>query len=225
MMFAPVLAALALIGQPAPTDDGPVPTAPKEARAVSDPALGLDEKQVEIQPAPEVAVETAPEPTPEPAGLAAAPAPVAEPRAVTLQQKTFVQGGTLQVVLGQRAVFRLDDQGQPVLDKVEEGQLAAAHPEGTVTETFGPPPDGQIAIALDGSAETRSTILKVWNETDTAFDYSAIALVMSKGKVMPAAAPVCAMPPRGIRIETWRRPVVAVGLGRFKEAVTTKDCQ
>lgn len=225
MMFAPVLAALALIGQPAPTDDGPVPTAPKEARAVSEPALGLDEKQVEIQPAPDVAAETAPEPTPEPAGLAAAPAPVAEPRAVTLQQKTFVQGGTLQVVLGQRAVFRLDDQGQPVLDKVEEGQLAAAHPEGTVTETFAPPPEGQIAIALDGSAETRSTILKVWNETGMAFDYSAIALVMSKGKVTPAAAPVCAMPPRGIRIETWRRPVVAVGLGRFKEAVTTKDCQ
>lgn len=212
MMFASVLAALALAGQPAPPDDGPVQTAPKEAPAPAGPALGLDEKQVDIQPEPAEPV-------------AAALAPVAEPRAVTLEQKTFVQGGTLQVVLGQRALFRLDDRGQPVLDKVEEGQLAAAHPEGAVTETFAPPPEGQIAIALDGSAETRSTILKVWNETGKAFDYSAIALVMSKGKVTPVAAPVCAMPPRGIRIETWRRPVVAVGLGRFKEAVTTKDCQ
>lgn len=216
MMFASVLAALALAGQPVPPDDGPVQTAPKEAPAVAAPALGLDEKQVEIQPAPE--------PGPEPAEPVPAPA-AAAPRAVTLQQRTFVEGGTLQVVLGQRAVFRLDDQGQPVLDKVEEGQLAAAHPEGTVTETFAPPAEGQIAVALDGSAETRSTILKVWNETGKAFDYSAIALVMSKGKVTPAAAPVCAMPPRGIRIETWRRPVVAVGLGRFKDAVTTKDCQ
>lgn len=225
MIFAPILAALALAGQPAPSDDGPVRTAPKEAPAVSAPALGLDEKQVEIEPAPEVAAEAVPEPLPELAEPSAAPEPVAEPRGVTLQQKTFVQGGTLQVVLGQRALFRLDDQGQPVLDKVEEGQLAAAHPEGAVTETFAPPPEGQIAVALDGSAETRSTILKVWNETGKAFDYSAIALVMSKGKVTPTPAPVCAMPPRGIRIETWRRPVVAVGLARFKDAVTTKDCQ
>jgi len=214
MMFAPVLAALALAGQPAPPGDGPVQTAPREAPEGVGPALGLDEKQVEIPPAPE--------PAPEPANE---PAPRTTPKALTVEQKTLVQGGTLQVVLGQRATFRLDDKGQPVLDKVEEGQLAAAHPEGAVTETFETPPEGQIAIALDGSAETRSTILKVWNETGKAIDYSAIALIMRRGAVTPEPAPVCAVPARSVRTETWPRPVVAVGLLRFKPSTTPRACQ
>jgi hypothetical protein len=213
MVFASVLAALALAAQPAPQDDGPVQTSPRQARAAADPALGLDEKAVEIPPAAEPVAEGK-----------TAPAAVAAAKALTVEQKTLVQGGTLQVVLGQRALFRLDDKGLPVLDKVEEGQLAAAHSEGAVTETFAPPPKGQIAIALDGSAEARATILKVWNETAKALDYSAIALVMIKGKVTPTPAPVCAVPPRSVRTETWPRPVVAVGLLRFREAAAAKAC-
>jgi hypothetical protein len=48
---------------------------------------------------------------------------------------------------------------------------------------------------------------------------------MARGKVTPSPAPVCAVPPRSIRIETWRRPIVAAGLGRFREAVTLRACQ
>lgn len=152
-------------------------------------------------------------------------APAAQP--LSFKPETLVDGETLQIVLGQRALFRLDDRGQPVLFKVEKGQLAAAHPDGAVKETFAPPPDGQIAAALDGSAEKRATVLKIWNRTDKPLDYRAMALILNKeNKLTPSPAPVsCSLPPRSVHIETWRAPIVAVGLGRFKEAVTTKACQ
>lgn len=208
-MLAPLLFLL-LAAQPA--DDGPVQTAPKAATFADVP--GLDEKTVEPPP-------TASKPVNE---ARTAPAAVAAAKALTVEQKTLVQGETLQIVLGQRALFRLDDKGLPVLAKVEEGQLAAAHPQGAVTEAFEPPPEGQIAVALDGSAEVRATILKVWNQTDRPLDYSAIALVMRQGKVTPAAAPVCPVEPGEVRTETWPRPVVAVGLSRFKQAPGARPC-
>lgn len=189
----------ALAGQPAP-DDGPLRTAPAEAP--EGPAIGLDEARVDVAAQP--------------------PAP----EAGKFEPRTLVDVDTLQVVRGQRALFMLDDKGLPVLLRVEEGQLAEAHPPGTVVESFAPPPKGQFAVALDGSAETRATILKVWNETDRALDYRAVALVFGGGgKLSPAPAPVCAAPPRSIRIETWRRPIVAAALNRFNETVTTRACQ
>ena len=213
-MLASLLAALALAAQAAPPDDGPVQTAPKERPASADPLPGLDEKQVEIP--------AGAKPTDE---KKTAPAAVAAAKTITVEQKTLVQGGTLQVVIGQRALFRLDDKGLPVLAKVEQGQLAEAHPEGAVTETFEPPPAGQIAAALDGSAEKRATVLKIWNETAKPLDYSAIALIMRQGKVTPEPAPICAVAPRSVRTETWPRPVVAVGLQRFKQTAATKACK
>jgi hypothetical protein len=213
-VFASLLLLFALAGQPAPPDDGPVQTAPKE-RSVADEALpGLDEKTVEIPPAAKPTDETK-----------TAPAAVAAAKTLTIEQKTIVQGETLQVVLGQRALFHLDDKNRPVLDKVEEGRLAAAHPPGAVTEAFEPPPAGQIAAALDGSAEARATILKVWNETDQAIDYSAIALILRRGQVTPEPAPICAVAPKSVRTEAWPRPVVAVGLLRFKPSTTTEACK
>jgi len=213
-MIAPLLALLALAGQqPAPADDGPLQTAPRERPASDDPIPGLDEKAVEIPPAAKPVDESK-----------TAPAAVAAAKAVTVEPKTMVQGETLQLMLGQRAIFRVDDKGVPVLETVEDGRLAAAHPAGEVTETFAPPPEGQIAAALDGSAEARATILKIWNQTTKAVDYRAIALVMSQGKVAPVQAPVCAVPAGEVREVTWRRPVVAVGLGRFLPTETVKDC-
>lgn len=211
-MSASLIFLLALAAQPVPEDDGPVQTAPKER--VSSAVPGLDEKTVEPPPAGATPVDEA----------KTAPAAVAASKSLTVEQKTLVQGGTLQVVLGQRAVFRLDDKGQPVLAKVEEGQLAAAHPEGAVTEGFEPPAEGEIAVALDGSAEVRATVLKVWNQTARPLDYGAIALIMRQGKVTPTAAPVCAVPARSIRTETWKRPVVAVGLTRFRQPAAVKAC-
>jgi len=212
-MSASLLFLLALAAQPAPQDDGPVQTAPREL--VSTAAPGLDEQAVDPPPAGSKPVDE----------RKIAPAAVAAAKALTVEQKTLVEGGTLQIVLGQRALFRLDDKGLPVLSRVEEGKLAAAHPEGSVTEAFEPVPEGQIAVALDGSAEVRATVLKVWNQTGKPLDYGAIALIMRQGKVTPTAAPVCAVPARSVRTETWKRPVVAVGLTRFKQPATAKACQ
>jgi hypothetical protein len=209
------LFALLLAAQPGPdpADDGPVQTAPREVAAGDVP--GLDERAIEPPPA---GAKAADETTTAPAAAAAA-------KAITVEQKTLVEGGTLQVVLGQRALFRLDDKGLPVLLKVEEGRLAAAHPQGAVKEAFETPEAGQIAVALDGSAEVRATILKVWNETGKPLDYNAIALVMRQGKVAPSPAPVCAVPAHSVRTETWRRPVVAVGLSRFASPAVVKPCE
>jgi hypothetical protein len=161
--------------------------------------------------------------------LALAGAAAAQPSATTgakppslsmaFQPKTYVDGEILQVILGERALLRLDSGGNPVLDNVEKGQLAAAHPEGSVTETFTPPPDGEIAAALDGSAEKRATSLKVWNGTAQPIEYKAILLVLKQGGVLQAVpAPTCPVEPGHIRLETWPAPVVAVGLSRFKPA-------
>ena len=95
----------------------------------------------------------------------AAPSAEAAAKQLSFEPKTKVDGETLQVILGQRAVFGVDGKGHPVIEKVEEGQLAAAHPVGKVTETFEAPPTGLMAAAVDGSAEKRATVLKVWNGT------------------------------------------------------------
>lgn len=213
-MFASILAMLALAAQPGPSDDGPVLTAPKEAAASAPPLPGLEETKVEIPPGAKPTNETK-----------TAPAAVAAARSVTVEPRTLVENGTLQVVIGQRALFRLDDKGLPVLERVERGKLAEAHPDGAVTETFVPPPEGQIAVALDGSMEKRATVLKVWNQTARPLDYSAIALILRKGKVMPEPAPVCAVPPHDVRAETWPRPVMAVGLQRFQQPPLAKACK
>jgi hypothetical protein len=161
--------------------------------------------------------------------LAFAAAAAAQPPATTsakppslsmaFQPKTYVDGVMLQVVLGERALLRLDSAGNPVLESVEKGQLAAAHPDGTVSESFTPPPEGEIAAALDGSAEKRATSLKIWNGTDKPIEYKAILLVLKQGQTLQAVpVPTCPVAPGHIRLETWPAPVVAIGLSRFKPA-------
>jgi hypothetical protein len=138
---------------------------------------------------------------------------------MAFQPKTYVDGVMLQVILGERALLRLDSAGNPVLEGVEKGQLAAAHPDGTVAESFKPPADGQIAAALDGSAEKRGTSLKIWNGTGKPIEYKAIILVLKQGETLQAVpVPTCPVAPGHIRLETWPAPVVAVGLSRFKPA-------
>ena len=153
------------------------------------------------------------------AAPAAAQAPAAASgQTVKFDPKTKVDGKVLQVVFGERALFRVDDSGQPVLDSVEKGSLAAAHPAGAVQETYAPPGPGVIAVALDGSAEKQATVLKVWNRTGHALEYRAIALVLHGQSLSPGIAPTCPVPAGGVRTETWPAPVVAVGLGGFKPA-------
>ena len=150
--------------------------------------------------------------------MKAAPAAQAAAKQLTFEPKTKVDGETLQVILGQRAVFGVDGRGQPVIEKVEEGQLAAAHAAGKVVEKFEAPESGRVAAALDGSAEKRATVLKIWNNTGDALEYRAIALVLRGDKLTPAPVKVCAVGPGAVRTETWPAPIVAVGLARFKPA-------
>jgi hypothetical protein len=134
------------------------------------------------------------------------------------QPKTFVDGSILQVILGERAIIRLDDSGMPVLDSVEKGQLAVAHPDGAVTESFKPPPQGLIAAALDGSAEKKATSLKIWNGTGHPIEYRAIVLVLHGQTLHAMPVPTCPVAAGHVRLETWPAPIVAVGLSRFKPA-------
>ncbi|MEA1151699.1 hypothetical protein U8Y08_27800, partial [Klebsiella pneumoniae] len=80
--------------------------------------------------------------------------------------------------------FRLDDGGLPVLDTVEKGALAAAHPPGAVAEAFPPPGPGLVAAALDGSVEKKASVLKVWNTTGHPLEFRVVALVKLQGDVL-----------------------------------------
>ncbi|MFC3070790.1 hypothetical protein [Phenylobacterium soli] len=156
-------------------------------------------------------------------GLAAAPALAAEPapaapKTMGFTPKTYVDGPVLQVILGERALFRLDDSGNPVLESVEKGQLAVAHPAGAVSETFKPPAFGAMGVALDGSAEKKASSIKVWNGTGRPVQYRAVVLVLHGETLRPVAVPTCPVAPGATRIESWPAPIVAVGLSRFKAA-------
>jgi hypothetical protein len=148
----------------------------------------------------------------------AAPAAEAAAKQLTFEPKTKVDGETLQVILGQRAVFGVDGKGKPVIEKVEDGQLAAAHAAGKVVEKFEKPPTGLVAAAVDGSAEKRATFLKVWNGTGDTIEYRAIALVLRQNKLTPVPVASCPVAPGAVRTESWPAPIVAVGLARFKTA-------
>ena len=139
-------------------------------------------------------------------------------KTVPFDPKTQVDGPVLQVIFGERALFRVDDGGLPVLDAVQKGTIAAAHPPGAALESFTAPGPGLLAAALDGSAETHTTVLKVWNHTGQALEYSAHALVLQNQVLHPVAVTPCPVPAGGVRVETWPAPIVAVGLTRFKPA-------
>ncbi|MCR5879040.1 hypothetical protein [Phenylobacterium sp. J367] len=156
--------------------------------------------------------------TPSPKGATApkaAPAAKAAAKTLSFQPKTLVDGETLQVVLGQRAVFTIGDNGRPFLEKVEEGKLAEAHAPGKATETFNAPGEGLVAAALDGSAEKRATFLKVWNDRSEPLDFRAIVLVLKGKDLAPMPVNICAVPPGGVKSYSWPAPIVAVGLARF----------
>lgn len=162
--------------------------------------------------------------------LAAAPAAAPAPKAqaapsFSFEPKTMVQAGTLQVILGERAVFHLES-GKPALDEVEKGKLAVAHPDGAVTEAFAAPGEGKLAAALDGSAEKRASSLKIWNGTSQPVSYRAVVLVLKGPKtVEPRPVLVCSVKPGESRVETWPAPIVAVGLSAFKTGASeNKPC-
>lgn len=136
---------------------------------------------------------------------------------------TKVEGEVLQVIFRERAVFRLEGQ-TPILLAAEKGQLAAAHPEGTVTDSFNPPEPGTLAVALDGSAEKAASYLRIWNGLDYPVAYRAILVTFRGGKLVARPAKVCAAPAKGARYEIWPQPVVAVALSKFTRASSAEAC-
>lgn len=166
-----------------------------------------------------------PAPAPAASEPAAEPARDAPPANDFFQPVTKLDGRTLQLVFGERAVIHLGEDGAPVLDASEKGKLAIAHPVGTVTESFAKPEAGQIAVALDGSVEKKASYLKVWNGLDRPIAYRAGILVLQGGKLVPATVKVCAVPAGGVGYETWPRPVVAVALGSFETTADDKACR
>jgi hypothetical protein len=130
---------------------------------------------------------------------------------------TKVDGETLQVVFGQRAVFHLGDGGRPAIDAVETGQLADAHLKGVAKETFAPPDAGKIAAALDGSAEKQVSILKLWNGLPHPIEYRLATLSLNAGKLDIQPVKPCVLAPGQVYTQSWPQPVVAVALTRFAE--------
>jgi hypothetical protein len=135
----------------------------------------------------------------------------------------MVEGPALQVVFGERAVFHLDANGAPVLDDVEKGPLAMAHPAGEVKEAFAPPGPGKLAIALDGSPEKGASYLKIWNGLDHPVLYHAGVLAYTEGALKPMNVKVCAAPARGTNSMTWPTPIAAAVVANFS-AAAAKAC-
>jgi hypothetical protein len=137
----------------------------------------------------------------------------------------IVPGPALQVVFGERAVFHLDAKGEPVLDAVEKGSLAMAHPPGEVKETFAPPGPGKLAIALDGSPQKKASYLNIWNGLDHPVLYRAGVLAYEEGGLKPVTVRVCAAPADGTASQTWPAPIAAVAVASFAAAPNSHACQ
>lgn len=153
-----------------------------------------------------------------PAAAQDKPAPKSLPEALAqagLDPKTKAEGETLQVMLGQRAVFHLDG-AKPAIESVDLGKLALAQPKGKA-ETYKAPPAGKLAMALDASAEKHQSILKVWNGTDKPVIYKAELVALRGGKLMRRHAVICPVLPGAANHETWNDPLLAVRVTGFAE--------
>jgi hypothetical protein len=171
------------------------------------------------------------------AALSGAPAALAEdapaqaqaapgaPGGVGFSKKTeMVDGPALQVIFGERAVFHLDAKGAPVLDGVETGPLAMAHPTGSVKEVFAAPGPGKLAVALDGSPEKQASYLKIWNGLDHPVLYHAGVLAYVDGALKPMSVKVCAAPASGTNSMTWPMPIAAAVVANFSAAASDAAC-
>lgn len=160
---------------------------------------------------------------------AAAPKPPAKLiealKAAGLDPRTKVEGGSVQVMLGQRAVFHLDGEGAPVLSEVEAGRIDLATPDGE-GETYKGPGAGKLAVALDASPEKRQSIMKVWNGLSRPVAYEAEVAAVRGGQLMKRMVSICTVPAGGVTHEVWPDPIVSVTLSKFAETPADKfTCQ
>lgn len=141
-------------------------------------------------------------------------------KAAGLDPRTKVDGVSVQVMLGQRAVVQLDGEGKPVLTAVQTGRIGTAAPDGT--ETYKGPGVGKLAFALDSSPEKRQSIMKVWNGLTRPVAYEAEITALRQGKLMKRMATICTVPAGGATHEVWPDPIVSVTLSKFAETPADK---
>ena len=157
----------------------------------------------------------------------AGPAAAAAPQALALafQPKTLVENGALQVVRGERAIFSLEG-GRPVLTETQRGQLAEAQPANVQVAPFEAPGEGRLAAALDASAGTRMSVLKVWNGLSEPVSYNVVVFAYrGPGRAELRPMGVCSVKPGEVRTLAWPSPLVGVGLAQFKTgAEASKAC-
>ena len=146
---------------------------------------------------------------------------IAALEAAGLDPRTKVEGGSVQVVLGQRAVFHLDAEGKPVLNDVEAGRVDLATANGA-GETYKGPGVGKLAFALDSSPEKRQSIMKVWNGLSRPVAYEAEITALRRGQLMKRMATICTVPAGGATHEVWPDPIVSVTLSKFAETPADK---
>ena len=146
---------------------------------------------------------------------------IAALEAAGLDPRTKVEDRTVQVVLGQRAVFHLDVEGKPVLNDVEAGRVDLATTNGA-GETYKGPGVGKLAFALDSSPEKRQSIMKVWNGLSRPVAYEAEITALRRGQLMKRMATICTVPAGGATHEVWPDPIVSVTLSKFAETPADK---
>jgi hypothetical protein len=151
--------------------------------------------------------------------------PAAAAKPPMLEPVTKVDGRSVQVASGARAVFHLNGDGSPALDRAEKGGLAAARPPAGARETFAAPEAGQVAVALDGSTEAGRSYLKIWNRLDYPLAFRASVLRLHGGVLRTEPVKACAAPAGRATLQTWPGPVAAVTLGDFKRATEAQTCR
>ncbi|MDP3855869.1 hypothetical protein [Phenylobacterium sp.] len=211
--------------KPEQTAEAPPPEAPAVQVAPAE-AASVETAPVEAAPEQVAPAESAPvEPGPvKPAPAdAAAPTP-AKPKtlvealaAVGFDPKTKVDGGNVQVMQGQRALFRLDARAAPVLGGVDTGKLGAAQPEGEA-ETYKGSGAGRIGVALDSSPVKKQSYMKIWNGLARPVTFELELAAVRGGQLMRRKASGCAVPAGGVHSQSWPDPIIAVTVSKVAPA-------
>lgn len=185
------------------------------------------EPSAEAPPEEAVPTETAPAETPPAEALSAETPSVETPRleppkpktliealtAAGFDPKTKVEGASVQVVQGQRALFHLDAKAGPVLDRIDTGKLGAALPEGQA-ETYKGSGAGRIGLALDASPAQKQSYMKVWNGLAAPVTFELELAAIRKGQLMRRKVEGCAVPAGGVHSQAWPDPIIAVTVSK-----------
>jgi len=134
--------------------------------------------------------------------------------------KTKVEGASVQVMQGQRALFHLDARAAPMLDGIDAGKLGAAQPEGQA-ETYKGSGAGRIGLALDASPARKQSYMKVWNGLAAPVTFELELAAIRKGQLMRRKLEGCAVPAGGVHSQSWPDPIIAVTVS--KVALAPRD--